>query len=289
MSRVTIGGATPEGATPEGVAPRGMTRQGNGPIRRPESFDDVSLEYDTFRLPYPDAVAELVASAGHLSHGSRVLEIACGTGQLSIDLARRGCELVAVELGPNLARVAQNNLAPFRNTRVEVCRFEEWPLPEARFDAVVCANAFHWLDPDVRCAKSAEALRPGGVLVIVHVHHVRGGTPGFFEDTQPYYMKWGLSDDLSFQPPVATSLSPSYPELDARTDYGLVERHRLEVPRTQSTASYVGLLKTDSLILTLDPAARRGFLDDIAALIESKYHGEVSRSFVYEVIAAHRI
>lgn len=285
---VNAEGNAPKGKTQEGGATEGVTPQGNGPVRRPESFDDVSLEYDAFRLPYPDAVAELVASGGHLSPGSRVLEIACGTGQLSVDLARRGCELVAVEMGPNLARLAQIKLAAFPHTRVEVSRFEDWPLPEVQFDAVVCANAFHWLDPAIRCAKSAEALRPGGVLVIVHVHHVRGGTPGFFEDTQPCYRKWGLSDDPSFQPPAATSLPPSYPELEVGPDYGLVERHRLEVPRTQSTQSYIGLLKTDSLVLTLEPDARRGFLDDIAELIESEYHGEVSRSFVYEVIAAHR-
>lgn len=265
-----------------------MRPEPSEPIRRPESFDDAALDYNAFRLPYPQEVAQAVVSAAGVCERSRVLEIACGTGQLSVDLAARGCELVAVEMGANLARLAQRNLAPFPRASVEVARFETWALPEAKFDAVVCATAFHWLDPGVRFAKPAEALRPGGALVILHVHHVQGGTPGFFEDTQPYYLKWGLSDDPGFELPAPASLPPMYPELDLLAEYGPAERHRFEVPSTRSTASYVGLLKTDSLVLTLDPGPRQGFLDDIAHLIESKYHGEVSRNFVYEVITARR-
>jgi hypothetical protein len=57
---------------------------------------------------------------------------------------------------------------------------------------------------------------------------------------------------------------------------------------TYSTESYVGWLRTDSLVNTLDDTSRRGFLQDIETLIESKYHGSVTRNFVYEVIAAQR-
>lgn len=265
-----------------------MTAGRHEPDRRPGSFDAAALDYDTFRRPYPPEVVELLASAGGLTEGARVLEIACGTGQLSVDLAKRGCELMALEMGLHLARLARRNLAPFPNCRVDVSKFEDWPLPDVSFDAVVCASAFHWLDPGVRFAKSADALRRGGVLVILHVHHVRGGTPGFFDGSQPYFLKWGLSVDPSFEPPAATSLPPAYPELELLAELGRVERHRLEIPRSHSTASYVGLLKTDSLVLTLEPAARNGFLADIGHLIESKYNGEVTRNFVYEVIAARR-
>jgi hypothetical protein len=52
--------------------------------------------------------------------------------------------------------------------------------------------------------------------------------------------------------------------------------------------SYVGWLKTDSLVLSLDPQSRQGFRQDIEALIDTKYDGRVSRNFVYEVIAAVR-
>lgn len=265
-----------------------IRKTGQMSIGRAESFDGAAPDYDAFRLPYPADVVEAVVLAGAVGETGRVLEIGCGTGQLSVDLARCGCELVAVEMGPNLARLAQKNLAAFPRARVEVTTFEDWPLPETAFDTVVCAAAFHWLAPDVRFTKAAAALRSGGHLVIVHVHHVRGGTPGFFEDTQPHYIKWGLTDPL-FRPPKASELAPMYPELDLLAEYESVQHYRFELLRTLSTTSYVGWLKTDSLVLSLSPKQRQGFLDDMTYLIESKYNGEASRNRVYEVIVAQRV
>jgi SAM-dependent methyltransferase len=254
--------------------------------RHRESFDGAAADYDRYRAPYPDEVVADVLVGSGIGAATRVLEIGCGTGQLSVPLARAGADLVAVELGASLARAARANLSPYPSAHVEVSAFEDWPLPDKPFDAVVCASAFHWLDPDVRFAKSARALRPGGSLTIVHAHHVCGGTPGFFEDTQPYYMKWGLSDDPFFQPPAPADAPVMYPELDTQPGFRSVRRRRREIPRRHTTTSYVGWLRTDSLILSLDDQARAGFLNDIGALIDGKYGGSVARNFVYDVITA---
>ena len=256
--------------------------------RRRESFDLVAEYYNLYRSPYPQEVVATLIALSNLHNGSRVLEIGCGTGQLSVPLAQYGIDLLALELGPHLADLARQNLKRFPNVHVEVCSFEEWPLPPQKFDAVVSASAFHWLDPAVRFSKSAEALHPGGFLTILHVHHVRGGTPGFFADTQPSYRKWGLSDDPFFQPTAPDNVPTLYPELDQRPEFRSVERHYAEIPMNYSTASYIGWLSTDSLVNSLDDQSRHGFLQDIERLIEAKYHGQVVRNFVYDVIVAQR-
>ena len=257
-------------------------------FRRKESFDAAASDYARYRSGYPDEVVDDVVTAAELHPGSRVLEIGCGTGQLSVPLVQHGVELVAVELGHNLAAIARHKLADFPAARVEVSGFEEWPLPAVPFDAVVSASALHWIDPSVRFSKPARALRPGGMLVVVHAHHVQGGTPGFFVDTQPLYLRWGLADDPFFEPPAPEEAPVMYPELDKSTEFGSVQRHRFEIPRRHTTDSYVGWLKTDSLVLSLDRKSRQGFLNDIEALIDTKYDGSVFRNFVYEVIAAVR-
>jgi SAM-dependent methyltransferase len=257
-------------------------------VRSKESFDAAATDYGLYRSGYPDEVVDDVVTASQLHPGSRVLEIGCGTGQLSVPLAQHGAELVAVELGPNLAAIARRNLADFPAARVEVSGFEDWSLPADPFDVVVSASALHWIDPSVRFSKPARALKPGGVLVVVHAHHVKGGTPGFFGDTQPFYLRWGLSDDPFFEPSAPEDAPVMYPELEERPEFAGVQRHRFEIPRHHSTVSYVGWLKTDSLVLSLDPQSRRGFLNDIEALIDRKYDGLVTRNFVYEVIAATR-
>lgn len=254
--------------------------------RRKESFDGAADDYARYRAPYPEEVVACVLRDAGIGPGTRVLEIAPGAGQLSLPLAGAGASLTAVELGPRLAERARAALAPYPDARVQVSAFEDWPLPDQRFDAVVCATAFHWLDPDVRVAKAARALRPGGALTIVHTHHVRGGTPGFFEDTQPFYVKWGLSDDPFFQPTTALDAPVVYPELEARPEFRSVSRRRFEIPRRHTAESYLGWLRTDSLVLSLGDEARTGFLADIGHLIDHRYHGAVERNFAYDVITA---
>ena len=156
---------------------------------------------------------------------------------------------------------------------METGAFEDWPLPLEPFDAVVVASAFHWLDPKVRFSKSAHALKLGGYLTIVHAHHIRGGTPGFFEATQQYYLKWGLSDDPFFHPPTLQDAPIMYPELDDRPEFGPVRRNRFEIPRQHTAESYLGWLKTDSLIATLDPDERDGFLNDVGHLVRNQIPG----------------
>jgi SAM-dependent methyltransferase len=258
------------------------------PARRRESFDAVAKLYGRYRPPYPPEVIDSVVALSRLHSGSSVLEIGCGTGQLSLPLAKLGARLVAVELGPHLAALATQHLQQFPNARVEVSSFEDWPLPSQRFDAVVSASAFHWLDPTIRFSKSAEALRSGGYLTILHVHHVQGGTPGFIAATQPYYIKWRLSEDPWFQPTTPDDAPVIYPELDHLPEFRAVERRRFEIPASYSTNAYVGMLQLDSLVNGLDGESRRGFLQDIERLIDSRYGGVVVRNYVYEIVAAQK-
>jgi SAM-dependent methyltransferase len=257
--------------------------------RRPESFDGVAAQYDAFRPAPPVEVVAAVVESSRLHPGSRVLEIGCGTGQLSVPLAERGVDLVAIEPGTHLAAFAERNLARFARARVELSSFEAWRSPERAFDAVVCANAFHWLDPETRFTKCAEVLRPEGRLLILHTHHVAGGTAAFFADAQPIYLKWGLSTNPGFRPPEPDDVAASYPEVDANAAFFDVTRQRFEIPMPHTTASYVGWLETDSVVNTLDDDSRRGFLDDIAQLIASRYGGSVVRNFVYELVVAQRV
>jgi SAM-dependent methyltransferase len=85
--------------------------------RRRESFDGAAADYGRYRTPYPDEVVAGVLHCSGIGTGTRVLEIGCGTGQLSVPLAKAGAHLVAVELGANLARAARASLSPYPSAR----------------------------------------------------------------------------------------------------------------------------------------------------------------------------
>jgi 2-polyprenyl-3-methyl-5-hydroxy-6-metoxy-1,4-benzoquinol methylase len=70
-------------------------------------FDTIAAEYDRHRPTYPGELIDHACRAGGLAPGDRVLEIGCGTGQLTRSLAERGLSVTAVEPGANLVALAR--------------------------------------------------------------------------------------------------------------------------------------------------------------------------------------
>jgi SAM-dependent methyltransferase len=253
------------------------------------TFDEDAERYDRARPGYPSAVFDDLAELAGIRPGCRVLEIGCGTGQATVPLAERGCEIVAVELGPELAAVARRNLARFPAVQVVKAAFESWPLPPEPFDIVFSATAFHWIDPAVRVGKSADALRPGGTLATIATHHVAGGTEQFFADAQDCYERWDPAT------PPGLRLSPA----DAIPADGeeIVRSGRFEPPRFRrhaadvhySTAAYIDVLLTYSGHRALDPVAQRGLLDCIAGLIDGRYGGQIVKRYLSELRVARSL
>jgi ubiquinone/menaquinone biosynthesis C-methylase UbiE len=130
-------------------------------------FDDLAVEYDRWRPAYPDQlVAEACAVAG-VGSGDRVLEVGCGSGQLTRSLLARGLRVVAVEPGGRLRSLAAERLRGCGELELVSARFEDAQLPRGQFRALFSAAAFHWIDPAVGWQKAAEVLAPGGTLVLI--------------------------------------------------------------------------------------------------------------------------
>jgi SAM-dependent methyltransferase len=140
-------------------------------------FDEVAELYARVRPGYPDELIDRVIEfagqgdqAGRAARALRMLEIGCGGGQATKSFAARGLSIVALEPGRNLARCAREQLAAVcpENPRFEIAvsTFEDFALPPKPFDLVISAQAFHWLRPELRLRKSAQALKPGGVLAV---------------------------------------------------------------------------------------------------------------------------
>lgn len=130
-------------------------------------FDQVADEYDRHRPTYPDVLLDHVCEIAALGAGDRVLEIGCGTGQLTRSLLARGLRVSAIEPGERLIALARQNLGGMGDVEFVNARFEDAPLPSEGFCAVLSASAMHWIDPDLGWRKAAETLTPGGTLALV--------------------------------------------------------------------------------------------------------------------------
>ncbi|MFJ3803885.1 class I SAM-dependent methyltransferase [Streptomyces sp. NPDC090088] len=253
------------------------------------TFDEDAELYERARPRYPPSlVAELGRVIG-AAPGVRVLEIAPGTGQLTVDLAGSGCAVTAVEMGPSMAAVARRRLAGFPEVEVVTAVFEEWELPPEPFDAVVCATAFHWIDPALRVTKPARALRPGGLLAVVTTHHVAGGTEDFFADVQECYERWDPATPPGLRPSPESAVATDTAEFAGSPYFTDVTVHGHAQEITYRTRAYLDVLLTYSNHRALPEPARAGLLADIRRLIDSRYDGVVTKRYWHELITAVRV
>jgi SAM-dependent methyltransferase len=258
--------------------------------RLSRTFDEDAELYERARPGYPEELYDDLGQLAGVRPGSRVLEVGCGTGQATVPLAGRGCRITAVEAGPRMAAVARRNLAGATAVEVVTAEFETWPLPKEPFDAVVSATAFHWIDPAVRMARAAEALRPGGALAVVHTQHVRGGTEEFFVEVQRCYERFDPETPPGLRLPVAADIDGSdHAEEVARSGrFGPTVFRRYEQDLTYTTSGYIALLRTFSGHRALPEAARNGLLECIAALIDRGYGGRVTKRCLIELGVSRR-
>ena len=129
-------------------------------------FDGAADLYDACRLGYPADIVGFLFATAALEAGSTMLEIGCGTGQLTEDLAHSGYALTAIDIGPSMVAAARRRLAG-AGVSFRVTSFEALAAPAGSFGLIVSGTAFHWLDPEVRVRKSARLLRPGGWLALL--------------------------------------------------------------------------------------------------------------------------
>lgn len=249
-----------------------------------ETFDGAAELYDRMRPGYPEALFDDLSEIARLGPGSRVLELGCGTGQATVALARRGYEIVAIELGAGLADVARRNLAGFPAVRVITAAFESWPLPAEPFDAVFAATSFHWIDPAVRIAKSAEALRTAGVLAVVSTHHVAGGDERFFADVQRCYERWDPQTPPGVRQPAPGEVP--HADLGAGGRFGQASYRRYEREIAYSTEEYRDLLLTYSGHRAMNAEAQGALLACIADLIDREHGGRIAKRYLNELAVA---
>lgn len=170
-------------------------------------FNEVAGAYDRHRPGYPDALIDQACSAADLRPGVAVLEIGCGTGQLTRSLLARGLRVTAVEPGDQLLARARERLQDTGDVQFVNASLEDASLPRAHYRAAFCGSAMHWIDPDVSWRKTADALVDGGTLGLVSYFGLQ--TPRSAPDQQ------ALRAGIAKIAPQLAAAWPTYRELDA--------------------------------------------------------------------------
>ena len=185
-----------------------MTRLPESGARRyGQVFDEIAAEYDRRRPTYPDELVDQACQVAGIGGGAHVLEVGCGSGQLTRDLVARGLHVTALEPGTNLIALARQNLEGAAEVEFVNAQFEDALFPREQFQAVFSASAFHWIDPEVSWQQAADVLVPGGTLALVQYFGL--SEPGSKPDQEA-----ALAAIRKVAPDIAATW-PAYRDLDA--------------------------------------------------------------------------
>lgn len=131
-----------------------------------EDFDAIARlqEHAPANPPYlPYLLRQLPASCGD------ALEIGCGTGDFTRHLASRASRVVALDLSPEMIRVARTRVPAGANVEFVLADASTWAMPEGAFDVIACLNTLHHLSLPAIVPRMRQALRPGGTLLLLDV------------------------------------------------------------------------------------------------------------------------
>jgi SAM-dependent methyltransferase len=132
--------------------------------RAAQAFGGAADVYERVRPGYPPAAITWLAEQLGLGPAATVVDLAAGTGKLTVPLLGTGARVIAVEPSEGMLAVLRRRAPgaePITGTA------EAIPLPDGSADAVVVAQAFHWFANDDAIAEIHRVLRPGGALGLV--------------------------------------------------------------------------------------------------------------------------
>jgi ubiquinone/menaquinone biosynthesis C-methylase UbiE len=117
-------------------------------------------------------VHQRLIDQAELADGQRVLEIGCGTGNLTIRTKRShpGAEVVGSDPDPLALKRARRKVERLTGIRFEQSYAQRLPYEDGEFDRVLSSMMLHHLDSDAKTEAAAEVfrvLRPGGRLHLV--------------------------------------------------------------------------------------------------------------------------
>jgi ubiquinone/menaquinone biosynthesis C-methylase UbiE len=130
----------------------------------------VARWYDrTTRRDMPEFVRLAARIAAIVPPSAAVLEVAPGPGFLSIELARRGLDVAAVDISRTFVEIARRNAAAAGVTaRFECGDAAALPCADASVDFVVCRAAFkNFAQPVAALAEMRRVLRPSGTALLI--------------------------------------------------------------------------------------------------------------------------
>jgi SAM-dependent methyltransferase len=135
--------------------------------QRKNWYSNAADAYNRTRPRYPQEIVSRVVELAQLPANASILELGCGPGTATTAFADLGFSMVCLEPSQESCQLARQNCSHYPNVEIVNTTFEEWELEAERFNAVLAATSFHWISPEIRYLKAANALKGNGFLILL--------------------------------------------------------------------------------------------------------------------------
>jgi SAM-dependent methyltransferase len=238
-------------------------------------------------------VGEMLCEEVDLRAGQRVLDVACGTGNVALSAARRYCDAVGVDFVPALIERARERAAAERlPATFKVGDAENLPFEDAGFDVVLSIFGCMFApDQEKAAAELLRVCRPGGIIGFAS--WTPDGMWGRLFKLHGQY----LPPPPGVRPPPLWGTEAHIRELfgDALRDLRLHKRKALF--RAKSAQAWFDFFKTwfgptIAVLKALDEGGREGFASDVMAELKRANRADdgtlVAEAEYLEVVAVRR-
>jgi SAM-dependent methyltransferase len=222
-------------------------------------FRGTAAAYERYRLPYPAAMTADLARRAQVSGRGRLLDLACGTGQLAFALRPWFAEVWAVDQEPDMIEVVRAKAAAAQapNFRPVVSSAETLGAPPEYFELTVVGNAFHRLDRDLAASRIFSWLQPAGHVALCWSSQPWAGEQGWQRALAAALDRWKAALGVEHRIPAGWAEARSRrPDSVVLRDAGfeLAGSHEFAIQHRWTLPELAGLIRSTSFL----PAAVLG-------------------------------
>ncbi len=246
-------------------------------------YSEVANAYNRVRPRYPQLLIDRAVELTQLPARSAILEIGCGPGIATVEFAQLGFSMVCLEPSQDACQLARHNCATYPKVEIINTTFEEWELESNQFNVVLAATSLHWISPEIRYQKSAEALQKNGFLILLW------NTPPHPNDEicqllDEVYQLHAPSIPKSARYQAQNTHQANFEELGKDViNSGLFKNlvsEQLVCKTSYSIDNYLALLGTMSPYIKLERQQRTSLFADLKEVLERHCRGSLNTSYL---------
>jgi trans-aconitate methyltransferase len=261
-------------------------------IRPERLFESAVDQYARYRTGYPSREVDHLADLVGLEHSGTVIDIGCGTGQLTLPLARHAAEVIAIDSIPDMLAVGRQNADAAGLTNItwllgDSSKLETLVAPGAH--VATFAASFHWTDRAEVALVLDALLDATGSIVTINDDLSDEEQPTWVHAVTDLRARYLGNEHTAATAPY-TNPPVSHREILASSPFAAVEALTWTWERRLTIEEAVGLQFTYSVSTParFGDRAREFAADARAAILTLHPDGYVTEPFRVEVLVATR-